>query len=104
MIRPYNLVAWGLAGAAALAFFWDGTLIHAAVVILIACGVRFVGTDRVWTASAACCACIVTFPSVIFLLGGDYVHAVVIAATLTNVVPMFRFAMNGRLDVLYSKF
>ena len=104
MIRPYNLMSWGLAVVAALTLTWGETSIHAVTVVFIACAIRFLGVGRIWTASIAACTCAVTFPSVIFLIGGDYVHALVVAAALTNIVPMLRFAVNGRPDVLYSRF
>ena len=83
---------------------WGETSTHAVTVVFVACAIRFMGVDRIWTASVAACTSVVTFPSVIFLLGGDYVHALLVAAALTNIVPMLRFAMNGRLEVLYSRF
>ena len=104
MIRPYNLMSWGITFVAVMALFWNEAFIHAVVVVLVACGIRFMGVDRVWTASVAACTCAVMFPSIIFLLSGDYVHALVVAAALTNVVPMLRFAVSGRTDLLYSKF
>lgn len=98
-------MSWGLVGVTTLVFFWDQTSIHAVIVMLIACGVRFIGTNRVLTASVAMCTCAVMIPSIIFLISdNNYIHTLIIASALTNAVPMLRFAINGHLNVLYSKF
>ena len=72
--------------------------------MLLACTMRFIGVDRTWTAIMVVCACAVSIPSIIFLSNGDYIHAIVIITALTNIIPMFRFAINSKLKVLHSGF
>ena len=104
MIQPYNIISWSLVTTTIIISVLNMISIHVAIVMLLACIMRFIGVDRTWTAIMAICACAVSIPSIIFLLSGDYIHVIVIMTALTNIMPMFRFAINGKLKVLYSGF
>ena len=104
MIQIYNIISWSLVAVTIIISALNMISIHVAIVMLLACAMRFIGVDRTWTAIMAVCTCAVSIPSIIFLSSGDYIHTIVIMTALTNIIPMFRFAINGKLKVLYSGF
>ena len=108
MAKIYNIVCWGLVSVAVImALLNDELSFHSTTMLIIICIIRFMGDKREFMAVGAFLACIVIFPSAMFLIGGvgDHIHhTIIVAAGLLHAVPMLRFVVSGHKKVLYSGF
>lgn len=86
----------------AFSVFWDGPFIHAMIIILISCCARIISKDKIWTTIICAITIVAILPSMLFVLI-DQSHLILIAAGLSNIIPMLLYVIKGKTK-LYESF
>ena len=101
ILNPFNLLAFALA-ILSLLFLHNGPHIYVMIMVIVACTVKFVSMDRVWTGFIAFMITIaVSFP-LVTTLNGEYIYLLLVGAALANIIPMVWFMVKNQPSILYK--
>lgn len=101
ILNPFTLLAYVLT-ILSIIFLYDGHHLYPLLAVSIACIIKFVSMERVYTCLVALITTFTLISPTVTVLNGEYIYILLMLAILSNIIPMYWYILKNKNTRIYQ--